>query len=789
MLLSRKLFNELFPIFKKVKSSDLENMLNCIGVEVESIFKYEKINNLTTGIIKKVYKHPDSIFLNICEVFFENKNHIIVCGANNVKKNIKVIVAKIGAKLPDGRIIEKKQIKNVFSEGMICAYNELTKKCDFLEDEQKNKIIELDSKSKVSDKNPLKYIGLDDEILTLSIPSNRNELNGIIGLGFDLIAVFYPKIKNSFDLNFKKYKKSSIKIKKNKDISSFFGLIEFDNFKMKQSTWRVKSFLMNSGIKPVNFLVDISNLCTIITGNPSHCYDKKYIGDLIEIDKCNKKNDFVALNNEKYKVSENDIVIKSKNKIISLAGIIGSKESSIKDDSTQIVCEIANFDNFLIKNTSERINLKTNASILFSKKIPLWITLKTFDLFIELLNKSDLILKGINYTGFGLSNKIISFNFDEIRSIIGDKSLTNQKITKILTSMDFVIKKNKEVIVPIYREDIETLADVVEEILKKININNLKDAEIDSTLINFETNEIEDNKSFLENYLINKGFNLVKTLNLTSFENNTNFNLFNTLNWIKIKNPISSERTYFRNNLIQQHLDVFSYNSKQKNSLFNIFEIQGLNYDNKWNQHLCISIIEPHYFNKVNNDKITKSLLFLKDIIFDLSRVLNFEIRLENNDLNLDFLLKNNSIKLISNNEVIGYCGQINPEIIDKKDIKKDVYFIEIKIENLIKKINKRNIEVKKQKSNHNIIRYLTITISENTKFNDLFNLMKQNSELIRDIQLESVFKKEDKISYNFSFSINEDCLTSKTNDEINEILNRVIKNIENSKINALIKK
>ncbi|WP_040538208.1 YtpR family tRNA-binding protein [Malacoplasma iowae] len=207
MLLSKKLLNSFFPVLKGVNDDELEYMLNAIGVEVESVTKFDPIENLVVGKIVKIEKHPKSEKLNVCTVLVNNKETIIVTGANNVKENKKVIVALKGATMINGMKIASREILGIESNGMMCGYNELTTRDEYLSDEDKNGIIILDDNAKLNDTDVFKYIGLDDVIYDLSLPSNRNELNGILALGYDLMLIFYPKNKLDFSFDFSKYKK------------------------------------------------------------------------------------------------------------------------------------------------------------------------------------------------------------------------------------------------------------------------------------------------------------------------------------------------------------------------------------------------------------------------------------------------------------------------------------------------------------------------------------------------------------------------------------------------------
>lgn len=784
MLLSRKLLNSLYPIFSKVSNSELEAMLNGIGVEVESVYKFHKTDNLIVGQIKNVKKHPNSNKLNICKVFFENNIHTIICGANNVRTGLKVIVAKVGTKIMDGRLIEEKELLGIKSQGMICAYGELTDRTEFCSSSDLQNIIELDKNAILNDTNPLKYIGLDDEILDLSVPSNRNELNSVLSIAYDLISVYFPNVKIDFSLNnVNNKKRTNINIDIDKNICKFLGVIEVNNIDIKESNWQVKSLLMNSGITPINSIVDITNLNTVITANPSHAYDKDKLSNELKVSINDEKEKFVALNDKEYTIDSKSVIsVSSNNKIVSIASVIGSQESSISDNTKNVLFEIGNFDNLTIRNGSNKLGIRTNSSAISSKKIPLWITYKSFDYMIGLLKDMQISVNSINYVGDKVQENLIDYNVSLIEEMLGQKI----EVTKILKLMGFSLV-GKKVKTPIYREDIENNSDIVEELVKKINVNDLQAKQIDNSLIDFEFDDFEDNKEFLETYFINRGFTLIKTLNLTSLENNKSFNLFNTQKQIKISNPISSEREYLRNNLIQQHLEVIANNYSHKIDLLNVFEITGLNYDDKWNQHLCLTLPLDHFHNKINNSKITIDLLFIKSIISDLSQIfnLNFDIR-KINSLNneIDFISVNNGFEIYLEDKLIGYASQISPEVLSKykMDDSKPIYFLEMIINNFFESKTKENIIASEEKKEHNIKRLLTIIINENQNyktFESIFENYKNNLNLLDKFEIESYFVKDNKISYTFSFEINSDKLGKKETSEINEVFERLIKDLE----------
>jgi phenylalanyl-tRNA synthetase beta chain len=190
MLVSKQLLSKFLPKIHATDNKDIVNACSAIGVEVEQILTHPITNNLVIGQIIEVTDHPNADKLHVCKVKINDKDiNTIVCGANNVATGKKVIVALQNAKLHDGRIIEYKELRSVSSQGMICAYSELTPHASFESDEDKDGIILLDD-AVVGDKDVGKYIGLNDTLFELTLPSNRNDLNGVLFLCQELSGFF-----------------------------------------------------------------------------------------------------------------------------------------------------------------------------------------------------------------------------------------------------------------------------------------------------------------------------------------------------------------------------------------------------------------------------------------------------------------------------------------------------------------------------------------------------------------------------------------------------------------------
>ncbi len=226
--------------------------------------------------------HPNSDHLHVCTVDVGNEVLNIVCGAPNVAKGQKVIVALDGAELPGGVKIKKGNIRGEESNGMICSLSEIGIESKYQSEEDKSGIHVLNEDAKVGE-DPIKYMGLDDEVIDFDLTANRGDLLSILGMAYEIGAIYGKKVKD-IDLSHKE---------DNEDINKTFALdIKTDNCKLflakralnveiKESPDFIKNRLIASGIRPINNVVDISNYVMLETGQPLHFYDN---------DKLNRKN-------------------------------------------------------------------------------------------------------------------------------------------------------------------------------------------------------------------------------------------------------------------------------------------------------------------------------------------------------------------------------------------------------------------------------------------------------------------------------------------------------------------
>ena len=191
MKLSTNFVKDYVDIDVDVKT--LAEDMTRVGNEYDSAGKLINATKLIVGEVKECTMHPDSDHLHVCKVDIGNQILNIVCGAPNVRKGLKVIVAQVGAELPEIKI-KKGNIRGVESEGMICSIAELGLENKFLKDEDKNGIHELPQTAVVGE-DPIKLLGLDDEVIDFDLTANRGDLLSILGMAYEIGAIYDKPVK------------------------------------------------------------------------------------------------------------------------------------------------------------------------------------------------------------------------------------------------------------------------------------------------------------------------------------------------------------------------------------------------------------------------------------------------------------------------------------------------------------------------------------------------------------------------------------------------------------------
>ena len=750
------------------------------GINVEKVIT-NHINNLVIGEVVDCIDHPDSDHLHVCQVNIGSVVTQIVCGAPNVRKGLKVIVALPGAILPGDFEIKKSKIRNQESNGMICALYELGLE-EKTEEAYNRGIEELDSSAKVGD-DPIKYLGLDDTLYELDVHKHRNnDCYYHIGFAYEIAAILNRKVTLPDD-SFKEIKDSikdhfSLKVETKK--CPYYLAKMVTDVKIKESPDFIKKRLLAAGMRPINNVVDISNYVMLEYGQPLHFFDKDKLGNNILVREANNEN-IITLDGKERKLT-NDIVITDGNKPVCIAGVMGGENTEVDENTKTILIESAIFDAVSIRNTANRLDLRSEASIRYGKGLNYEYTNKAILRACHLLEKyadakvlSDMVI----HDEIDKTLKIVEFKPSEVDKMLGI-TISEDDMKKELERLDFKYKLDNGkfiVTIPNRRLDIDpNVNDIAEEIGRLYGYHNLV-----STLPKVDIKKGDYIGNVKYHKLISKrlrslGLNEVKTYTLVS-RDMLKFNYENKENVI-LPNPMSSDKEVIRTTLIPSLLNVYNYNKTRKVNDILIYEI-AKTYDINYNEDskICILMKGNYINNNWNNTKIKVDFYLIKGILENLLDYLGLKNRYSFTTSDIPNMHPGMSARVLLDRKEIGIIGRIHPT--DSKD---EIYICEISMDKLITNI--KPIKYKEISKYPSIIKDMAFIMPKDTEAKEVLDIIKKSGgRLLIDINIFDVYEGENigdnekSIAYSLTFNDNTKTLTD---EEVNTLFEKIIKDVEN---------
>ncbi|MDK2819982.1 MAG: phenylalanine--tRNA ligase subunit beta [Mycoplasmataceae bacterium] len=637
MLFSENKLREIASLSKKIKTEEILNAINSIGFEVESCKKISDVHGIKFGHVLKTYKNSNSDNLNVCEIEFEDKVRIIQTTATNVKEGDYLIAFVPGSGV-NGITFQAKEMKGIVSEGMLASFDELGFASKLLRESWRDQIFIFDKVSLKSD--PIKELDLDDNIIDISILTNRSDANSYLIMGLEISAYF--KTKKSIIEEKLSTKKSLIKITGNNE--NYISGIELDanNFKMNINDIVL---LLKTNIELENDIIDFSSLTLIMTGVSSRVYNAQKISG--EISLSNEKN--FVLNDIKFK---NALVVKNEKNICSLAGVIENENFKYKDGDEKALFELSSFDSKDVRDSMRNSKIFNNSSINCSKKV----SLGSIELAYKFISiKFPSISNHIN--AIKPDKKIINFNKNYLNKYAGfeiTKSSKYQDVLISLTILGFEITNDK-IIIPSYRHDIETMQDFVEEVFRFYGLNNFTPSQ---PITKFNAVSVIKDYPFICSMM---GYIQFWTYTLVNKDKNI-FNPFAFSEKISLLTYVSEEHNSIRNSIAPSLNEIYSYNKKRKINEINFFDTGMINN----NKAVCIA-----------SDIKTYSEI-KKDIFKIYGKILSIKY------LDFDFLHPNYNAGLFDGNTQVGWIGKMHPKITNN-----NIIFAEIIINENFKQDNK----------------------------------------------------------------------------------------------------
>jgi phenylalanyl-tRNA synthetase beta chain len=799
MTISYNWLSEYLP--EIVDPEELSKILTSIGLEVETLEKYEELKGglkgLVIGEVLECAKHPDADKLSITTVAIGSGEPLqIVCGAPNVAKGQKVVVATIGATIypstGESITMKKAKIRGVESFGMICAEDEIG-----LSDNHAGILI-LPADTAIGLPAADYFKPNEDYIFEIGLTPNRMDAMSHLGVAKDVCAylTYHNKKETAVKLPFKGDLKADNNelpitvVVENKEACQRYSGVSVKGVTVAESPAWLKQRLKSIGLRPINNIVDITNFILHETGQPLHAFDADKIkGNKVIVKNVAEGTLFVTLDEKERKLSAEDLIICNESEPMCIAGVFGGAQSGVKNTTTNIFLESAWFNPTSIRKTSFRHGLRTDAATRFEKGVDISNT-------VNVLKRAALLIKEI--AGGKIASEVIdvypapkakaevTIKFAYLKKLSG-KNYPAANIKSILTSLGFeLIKETAEEMtytVPYSKPDITIAADIVEEIMR---IDGLDNVEIPMAItISPSVETLAHDAMYKEkiaNYLAGEGFNEIFTNSITNSAYFTTEVLQTT---VKMINNLSEELNVMRPSMMETGLESIAHNLNRKNSDLKLFEFgktyatSGVgNYSEK--QHLSIYITGKKISDgwKAKGEKA--DFYFAKAVFEKIIELAGVKLTEYTVSANSKF---DSAIDAVVKNQTIATIGSIEKKVLGNFDVKQPVFYIDIDWEQLISLSKKAKIEYKEISKFPAVQRDLSIVVDKSLKYEQVEKAT-QNARVnkLQSISLFDIFESEKlgankkSLAVNFVFLDEEKTMTDK---DIDAMMSKIIASYE----------
>lgn len=697
MLLSYNWLQE-FGDFKK-SPEELDATMTMLGIEVESIENYaDKYKGFFIGEVLTREKHPKADKLSLCTVSIggdDIKN--IVCGAPNVDAGQKVVLGVLGAVVPSaGFKLERRKIRDYESEGMICSLPELEL------GEDTGGIWVLPENAPVG--TPLAdYLNMNDIIFELGLTPNKADCLSHIGIARELAAqskqiVKMPEFElkeSSIDVN------SLVKVEINDtDKCPRYAARVIQNAKISESPAWLKTRLKMIGLRPINCVVDAANLVLMECGHPLHTFDlDKINGKKIVVRTASDNEKITTLDGKERLLDSNMLMICDEDKPIAAAGVMGGLNSEISNQTTNILIESAYFNPSSVRKTAKKLGINSDASYRFERGADIEnveYALNRLAALTAELTDGEIACGMIDVYPKTIECIELDLRFEKARKIIGIE-LENEEMISILTHLGFELISSDEtsmkVKVPHRRNDVTYEIDLIEEIARLYNYNNIEPDYTSS--IDFSGKGMHQKlavptmREKIRIYFAQSSYNEILTQNMTDPASAAIF----TDNPVKIANPLGEELSILKPSMVPSLMKVINHNIRMGNHNLAIFELGKIFVRPENGVETFIKNIEERDFLAValcgksaprqwGTAERSVDFFDLKGAVaglFEYFRYDNLKFKASDGE---DEVFSKNAADIYIKKTKIGKIGEVKAQLLKHYDIESKLYFalIDLKV-------------------------------------------------------------------------------------------------------------
>jgi phenylalanyl-tRNA synthetase beta chain len=795
---------------KKIQPEQLSKILTSIGLEVESLSRYEELPGglagLLIGQVTGWSRHPNADKLSLTLVDIGTGEPLqIVCGAPNVALGQKVVVAPIGATIHpfNGEPVTMKKVKirGVESMGMICAPDEIG-----LNDDHSG-ILVLAGDAQPGTTAAEYFKPYEDYRFEIGLTPNRMDAMSHIGVARDVSAwlSYHEKtadhagspLTGEFQADNQSLQ-MEISIEDQEACQRYAG-VSIKGVTVTDSPAWLQQRLKSIGLRPINNIVDITNFILHETGQPLHAFDADRItGQKIIVKTMAEGTAFTTLDGKERKLSADDLLICNAEQPMCIAGVYGGIDSGVTASSTSIFLESAWFNPLAIRKTSLRHGLRTDAATRFEKGVDISNT-------VNVLKRAANLVKSI--AGGAIASGIIdvypvpkqktrvSLTWAYLQKLSG-KNYGAETVATILTALGFELAEQDingiTVTVPFNKTDISIPADIVEEIMRIDGLDNVGIPEAITIAPAVEQNSYAAAlKEKMAASLAGMGFNEIFTNSITNSAYYSEARLAGT---VKMINSLSSGLNVMRPAMMETGLETVAYNCNRRNNDLRLFEF-GKTYSTPGigqyleQQHLSLYVTgythEEGWKGKAARVDFYYAKGLLEKLLFLSGLGPTGYARTDADNLS-------GSLVALAGTQPVATIGAVNKATLDRFDIRQPVYYIDIDFDQLVALGQAKGIAFREIPKFPSATRDLSMVVDKGLRYEAIERCTRaagitrlQSLNLFDVFETEKLGNDKKSMAISFTFLDEEKTMTDK---EIDGMMARII-NAYEKELNAEIRK
>ena len=772
--------------------TDLAESLTMAGLEVEGLeHKAQNLNDVTVSRILDIKPHPRADRLSICQLYTGKQDVSVVCGAKNITKGDLVPLALPGITLPNGMLIKESKIRDEISQGMLLAEDEIG-----LTDDHTGIMILPDDL--IPGQSLSNAMNLEDWILDVTLTPNRIDCASIVGIAREIGALTKKKITIP-EIHIEE---SDILIEglAQVDILDTQGCPRYaaglvDKVKIGPSPFWMRYRLHSCGIRSINNVVDITNYVLIELGQPLHAFDYHRLGDRrIEVKRAENGQAFTTLDDQTRYLDDQTLMICDGKGPVALAGIMGGLDSEIKENTTTVLIESAYFNPTVIRRSSKRLSLTTEASYRFERGIDIGgvdLALKRSLMLIQQLAGGNIARGIIDCYQDPWSPPKIILRANRANEILGT-NIGIKQMADYLSSLTMAVKvvdQNRMVVSPpSFRVDITREADLVEEVARLIGYNNIPvtlpairpaEEDVSELVLRDRIKAMLVGMGFIE--IITYSFISPKSADILIAGEKSNLRSF-----VKLLNPLSQDQSVMRTSLIPGILSTVRLNSLRGQDDLRIFEwgkayIKGEEELPKEKQVLAALITGFGSRQEWYQEGREADFFDIKGVIENILEELGIEGSEYKRNSPKEGLDPHEYARIHFSGSEIGAIGKVSKEVMEGYGLEKSAFILELYIESLLSLVawEKKFATLAKFPS---VRRDISVIISHSTETAMLVSIVKEMGKgLVESVDIFDVYQgkqiapQEKALALRISYRSNKKTLTD---DEVNKIHEKVIDEI-----------